>query len=89
MANKPVQSKVKCPFFLEAGKRGIRCESIFTPPRPGKRGEGEDEGELHPIRDAEARKRHLEFYCCDIYGHKRCPYFVALMCTKYPGEISG
>lgn len=86
MANKPLYCKVRCQFFIESGRRGIRCESIFSPPRIGERFEPEDVGELHPFTNDSERRRHLARYCCDMYGHRSCPYFIALMRVKYPDD---
>lgn len=75
MANSTVGARAKCPFFLADLSIGVRCEGLT------------DGGTLIlAFKDGAAKKRHEAFYCCDMYGHRVCPVFRALMAIKYPEE---
>ena len=72
MANKTIDGRAKCPFFLADLRSGVRCEGLT-----------DGETLILAFDGPEKKKRHEAFYCCDMYGHEVCPVFRALMAIKY------
>ena len=69
-----IDADVKCPFYRmqNKGRRTIGCEGIMAHTTV-----------VHRFRRQEAMDGHLARFCAAKY--RECPYFKALMRSKYGG----